>query len=404
VVAAVVLLVCFVLGCVFYTFYQRRQHLKEDENFSGNGCPISCFSRGATRQSSFPSRHSDLSTVTTSRPSLLQRSAQSSLLRGVAIGSSPPRFVEPVSGDCVICSASSSSVLPLPCGHTLCVDDLSSYLLASLADSSLFPLRCPLHCQGCQSTVPLPLAQQLLSHEQYQRFLDYHERAIHGDGVRCIRCSTFIPLPDSRVNKIYLVACQSCTLVFCSQCKSLSHGGKRCPVDVDTDQFEGWVRKAGAMKCPACSRWIEKEDPETCNHMCHKATDPVPCVRDRTDFCCTYLPSLLPHPHPSTLMCSAVDCCGEEVLASHPHDEVRHPGVNHFPQGVFQKCRTVLRREREEAETNAAAVEAAAAQAEEKLLWEPRPSPPRGGRHNTRQPSRGLAAGRYRSSAVVPYG
>ena len=31
---------------------------------------------------------------------------------------------------------------------------------------------------------------------------------------------------------------------------------------------------------------IEKDDPDTCNHMVHKATDGIPCCRDRTDFCC----------------------------------------------------------------------------------------------------------------------
>jgi hypothetical protein len=146
-----------------------------------------------------------------------------------------------------------------------------------------------MHCQGCEAQIPTSLARQFLSREDYQRYLDFHDRAVHGEGVRCIRCAAYIPLPDSRVNKIYLVACQDCTLVFCSQCKCLSHNGKRCPVDVDMEQFEKWGKRAGAMKCPACSRLIEKDDPSTCNHMCHKATDPIPCVRDRTDFCCTSL-------------------------------------------------------------------------------------------------------------------
>lgn len=36
------------------------------------------------------------------------------------------------------------------------------------------------------------------------------------------------------------------------------------------------------------------------------------------------------------------------MAPNYPHDEVRNPGVNHFPQGVFQKCRRVLIREKEE--------------------------------------------------------
>lgn len=36
------------------------------------------------------------------------------------------------------------------------------------------------------------------------------------------------------------------------------------------------------------------------------------------------------------------------MTPNYPHEEVQNPGVNHFPQGVFQKCRTVLLREKEE--------------------------------------------------------
>ena len=39
--------------------------------------------------------------------------------------------------------------------------------------------------------------------------------------------------------------------------------------------------------------------------------------------------------------------CGEEVLPDYPHDEVKNPGVNHFPDGVFQKCLKLIQRERE---------------------------------------------------------
>ena len=61
--------------------------------------------------------------------------------------------------------------------------------------------------------------------------------------------------------------------------------------------------------------------------MVHKITDGIPCVHERTDFC--YL-------------------CGEAVTQDYPHDEVNHPGINHFPEGVFQKCRVILAKDREE--------------------------------------------------------
>ena len=41
------------------------------------------------------------------------------------------------------------------------------------------------------------------------------------------------------------------------------------------------------------------------------------------------------------------DCCGEEICGDYPHWEVRNATVNHFPDGVFQKCRVAARQERE---------------------------------------------------------
>ena len=35
------------------------------------------------------------------------------------------------------------------------------------------------------------------------------------------------------------------------------------------------------------------------------------------------------------------------MLPDYPHDEVKNPGVNHFPDGVFQKCLKLIQRERE---------------------------------------------------------
>jgi hypothetical protein len=280
VVVVLLVLLCSGAGCLLYYFLSKRDAVEKDDGGDIASRLGSLFSRGDP--SALSHSHNLSLPVSSYQPSLYQAATHSHVLRKTE---AVPAIL-PQSGECVICSAYSSSVVALPCAHAICVEDLRSYLLASLADASLFPLRCPMHCQGCEAKIPTPLARQFLSREDHERYLDFHDRAVHGEGVRCIRCSSYIPLPDSRVNKIYLVACPDCTLVFCSQCKSLSHNGKRCPVDVDMEQFERWGRRAGAMKCPACSRWIEKEDPSTCNHMCHKATDPIPCVRERTDFCC----------------------------------------------------------------------------------------------------------------------
>src|SRR3546814_16019379 len=63
----------------------------------------------------------------------------------------------------------------------------------------------------------------------------------------------------------------------------------KCPLDRDDETLESWRLKRGAQKCPGCMKIIEKDDPSTCNHMVHKSTDAIPCLQERTDFCCTYL-------------------------------------------------------------------------------------------------------------------
>ncbi len=45
-----------------------------------------------------------------------------------------------------------------------------------------------------------------------------------------------------------------------------------------------------------------------------------------------------------------LDLCGLEVAADYPHVEIggASAGVNHFPEGVFQKCRTIINKEKAE--------------------------------------------------------
>jgi hypothetical protein len=52
---------------------------------------------------------------------------------------------------------------------------------------------------------------------------------------------------------------------------------------------------------------------------------------------------------PLLILCvfARLDLCGEEVLPDYPHNEVRNYGVNHFPEGVFQKCRNIIQKEKE---------------------------------------------------------
>lgn len=189
----------------------------------------------------------------------------------------------------------------------------------------MFPVKCPMHYEGCGGEITSFVSKRVLAKVQYDRFLEFHDRATYGDGMRCIFCNNFVNFPLQQ-NSITMVECPYCVQKFCIRCKKPWHYGGKCPLDKMDDGLSMWKSESGASSCPACRKIIEKDDPETCHHMVHKLTDSIPCIRDRTDFC--YL-------------------CGTEVAGDYPHVEIDNPTVNHFPDGVFQKCRKAMKKEKD---------------------------------------------------------
>ena len=134
----------------------------------------------------------------------------------------------------------------------------------------------------------------------------------------------------------------------------------KCAGEVENDDLEGWRLESGAqrfyffhsfilslgfIRCPTCLKIIEKDDPDTCNHMVHKSTDPIPCDMERTDFCCFDKFSFI-FSTGLTILLVFIDLCGTEVTKDYPHEEMDNPGVNHFQDGVFQDCRVVKEEKR----------------------------------------------------------
>ena len=85
-------------------------------------------------------------------------------------------------GECVVCKNPSVVVLRLKCGHGVCIEDLRGYLESALGDVSMFPLKCPMHYQGCAGTVDSKVAKRILREPQYDRFNEFCDRAMYGDG------------------------------------------------------------------------------------------------------------------------------------------------------------------------------------------------------------------------------
>ena len=183
---------------------------------------------------------------------------------------------------------------------------------------------------------------------QFERFIEFSDRKTYGEGMRCIFCNAFNTLPEDQT--FSMVKCSNCMQQFCFRCKKPWHVGGKCPLDTENDDLESWKKGSGAQKCPTCHKLIEKDDPDTCHHMVHKITDGIPCIRDRCDFCCKFtnlnftIVTIGFDVFHFFFFLSKSDLCGAEVLPDYPHDEVDNPGVNHFPDGVFQTCRILKQR------------------------------------------------------------
>ena len=186
-------------------------------------------------------------------------------------------------GTCSICFDDEEKTFNITgCGHEVCKDCLRSYICTALGDASMFPIKCPMHHTGCLSVFEEKFSQRVLNKDEYERFLLFNDRAVYGDGMACIFCGQFVIFPE-RMGGV-MVACPYCRQRFCMKCKIAWHVGYDC-TNEGKDELEDWRKAAGATRCPGCFKVIEKDDAETCNHMVHKATDSIPCIQERTDFC-----------------------------------------------------------------------------------------------------------------------
>ena len=152
-------------------------------------------------------------------------------------------------GTCVICNTSNIAVVRLTdCSHCICKvrkpcvpvpckylifnlhqEDISGYLESALGDISMFPIKCPLFYQGCKGCITANIAvtipawifkvyvansilicqKRFLSLSNYNRFLEFSDRAAFGDGMRCIFCNAFVVFPDN-MSRISQVECPYC--------------------------------------------------------------------------------------------------------------------------------------------------------------------------------------------------
>merc|ERR1712100_43679 len=99
--------------------------------------------------------------------------------------------------------------------------------------------------EGCTGVIDAKVAKRVLTRNQYERYINFSDRAMYGEGMRCIFCENYVSFPTSQTSG--MVECPYCVERFCMKCKKPWHygfGGK-CPVEMDDAALESWKQKSG---------------------------------------------------------------------------------------------------------------------------------------------------------------
>ena len=169
---------------------------------------------------------------------------------------------------CPACTALASSPVKLPCGHSWCYSCLRHYLRSSTDCESLFPLVCHGIDKKCGEPIPLPIAREILTPDDFEVLFQsafsshvlLHPETLH-----------YCPTPDCP--QVYRVTpegismqCPECLSSICTHCHTEAHEGLTCADVHDGDVlFWEWAAGNNVKRCPKCRMALEKA--EGCNHM-----------------------------------------------------------------------------------------------------------------------------------------
>lgn len=219
------------------------------------------------------------------------------------------------------------------CKHFSCSSCLTAYLQSCLKDQSAYPVLCYRRPQ-CKTPLTYSDVSQHLSPEELSVYDKFSIRAAFKEtSTTCPRqgCGALIILDTPDFEQA--VNCVACGFEFCAHCQVGWHRGKTCAqfaatranAEEDSRNVARLQALAGQehwFACPTCKMLIERTG--GCNHLTHLASQGCTIQgADATHFC---------------------SLCGLVLGGTH-HKTEQDTGLDHFPSGLFEKCRTVLEKE-----------------------------------------------------------
>ena len=169
---------------------------------------------------------------------------------------------------CPVCLGEVSQPVSLTCGHTWCQACLVGYMNAAV-DSRSFPLACLGDEAKCKDHIPLSVAQQLLSTDEFEAIVNASFLAYVQS-----RPDEFHYCPTPDCPQVYrksgpgaVLQCPSCLLRICPLCDTEFHESRSCQDQNPEDErlFEKWKLGHDVKDCPSCKVPIERM--AGCNHM-----------------------------------------------------------------------------------------------------------------------------------------
>ncbi|KAK6534866.1 hypothetical protein TWF281_006165 [Arthrobotrys megalospora] len=158
---------------------------------------------------------------------------------------------------CDICSdkAYIFETTKLKCKHRHCKSCLQQNFLMVVNDPSAWPAKC---CKPLDQD----LALNVLSEEEFKRYLDVKREKEQISSTSCFNCQQAIP----SINVIgdSTAFCAKCESITCVHCTKAMHEGA-CLLDPETEKLLSMAQGKKWSKCPKCSNMVERNT--GCNSM-----------------------------------------------------------------------------------------------------------------------------------------